>query len=275
MTQSAGEMEGPELEKAIEAVRAEVDHYSSTVAPQFSHLEGAEERIIDAALLTRTAPLVESVLMLAEAGYGREALMLNRPLFEYTVDAYWTEANRSLASDRFLAHARYTQHLQRQVFRRYPQLGVTVREESLDEDEVKAGIGLFGRHASQSWTGAGLPKRLESMKTQLDPLEHGQLDFVFEVLHDLTNAELHPSAWSLGRALRYSPDGKGGRRLQYRSGPEQELAAFALGYTWWIFLKALDRMHGLLGLETEPLQAVADVGADLLQLRPAPENGPV
>lgn len=266
-----------DLESAIEAVGAELTHYRQHVQPAFRRLEQPEEHLMDVALLARVVPLVESAVILARAGYGREAMMLNRPLFELMIDAYWTEANRDLAEERFLAHARFTQHLQRQVFRRYPELGVAVRENGLEEEELEASRKLFGRHASKSWSGVKLFKRIEAMKAQLDPAEHRQLKFVRDVLHDLTNAELHPSAWSLGRALRYADDGEGGQKLQYRSGPEKELSVFALGYTWWIFLKALDRMHGLLDLSVEPLQVVADVGAAKLNLHPAkphqPSNG--
>jgi hypothetical protein len=85
------------------------------------------------------------------------------------------------------------------------------------------------------------------------------------VLHDLNNGEMHPSSWSLGRALRRIPVGEGDMyRLQFRVGPEPEFSAFALSFTWWVFVQALDLMHGVGGVPSDSLQQAADAGAELL-----------
>lgn len=259
---------GPGLERASNAIHVLLNHYQDILVPAFTQLEDPEEHFVRAALLVRSPPLVEAALQLAEAGFGRETMMLNRPLFELMVDAYWAQAEPALADELFLAHARYTQHLQREVARRYPGVFGAPKEESLPAEELEESMSRFGRYASRSWTGMNLHQRVEFFETYLaDQGEAGRhrLWFVFDVLHDLNNSELHPSSWSLGRALRRLPSEEGGG-LQFRLGPEPELATFALSSTWWVLVQTLDLMHELCGVPNDSLQEAAEAGAELLGL---------
>jgi hypothetical protein len=261
--------DGPSLENASNAIHILLNHYHDEIVPSFNRHEEPEKQVVQFALLVRSPPLVEAALTLAEAGFGREAMMLNRPLFELMLDAYWAGTEPELADERFLAHARYTQHLQRGVARQYPELGVTPGGESLPPEEVKASSGIFGRHASRSWTGLTVKKRVEVFENHLmDSGDSGrrQLWFVFDVLHDLNNGEIHPSSWSLSRALRRVPTADGAYQLQFRVGPEPEFSAFALGFTWWVFVQLLDLMHGVGSVSAGSLRDAADAGADLLGL---------
>jgi len=259
-------MEEPSLESAANAIHILVNHYHDEVVPAFGSVEGPEKNVAQVALLVRTPPLVEAALTLAEGGFGREAMMLNRPLFEQMLDAHWAGAEPELADERFLAHARYTQHLQREVVKRYPELGITPGGDPLPSAEVESSAATFGRHANRSWTGLNVKKRVEAFESRLAPGSRHEVWFVFDVLHDLNNGELHPSSWSLARALRRVPTGDGGHKMQFRVGREPELAAFALGCTWWVFVQTLDLMHGVAGTGTESLQEAADAGAELLGL---------
>jgi hypothetical protein len=260
--------DGPSLEDASNAIHILLNHYQEQLVPSFSRHEEPEKQVVQFALLVRSPPLVEAALTLAESGFGRETMMLNRPLFELMLDAYWAGTEPELADERFLAHARYTQHLQREVVRRYPELGITPQGGLLPQEEVKASAAIFGKHADRSWTGLSLKKRVDLFEDHLsDAGESGrrQLWFCFDVLHDLNNGEIHPSSWSLSRAPRRIPTGEGDTyRLQFRVGPEPELAAFALGFTWWVFVQTLDLMHGVGGVSTDSLQEAADAGAELL-----------
>jgi len=257
--------DGPSLENASNAIHVLLNHYHGEVVPAFGHPDQpAEKQVVQVALLVRSAPLVEAALTLAEAGFGRETMMLNRPLFELMLDAAWAGKNATLADERFVAHARYTQHLQREVADRYPELGITPGKDRLKRDEIKASSKLFGAHASRSWTGTRTMERIKAFKDRLDPGQEREFRFVVDVLHNWNNGELHPSSWSLARALRRVPAPKGGHVVQFRVGPEPEFAAFALGCTWWVFVQLLDLMHEVANIPTNSLQAAADVGAELL-----------
>jgi len=265
-------MDGPSLEKASDAIHVLLNQYQDQVVPGLAYLQDPEQRIVELAMATRSVSLVEAALTLAEDGFGRETMMLNRPLFELMLDAYWASIDTEHAREMFLSHARYTQHLQKQTFRRYPELGVDVHEEMLPPDEFERSRKLFGRYASRSWTGLSLSARVEIFEQKLDVRNRRELRFVFEILHDLSNAEIHPSSWSLSRALRVIPTDDGDRFLQIRSGPEPELASFALTHTWWIFVRLLNGMHFLTEVSTDSLQAAVDVGSELLELD-SPDEG--
>ncbi len=258
--------DGRTIENASDAIQLLLQHYHEQVVPSFGRLEEPESQVVQFALLIRSPPLVEAALTLAEAGFGRETMILNRPLFELMLDAGWAVVEPERADEKFLAHARYTQHIQREVAARYPELGITPGGGPLPPDEVKSGIRDFGRHASSSWTGLSVKERVQAFEKRLCPSDSDrrQLWFVFDVLHDLNNGEVHPSSWSLGRALRRVPVDNGAHRLQFRVGPEQEFSAFALGFTWWVFVQVLDLMHDLSGISTASLQEAANAGADLL-----------
>ncbi len=256
--------DGPSLEDAGNAIHALLNHYHDEVVPTFGQPDQPEKPVVQVALLVRAPPLVEAALTLAEAGFGRETMMLNRPLFELMLDASWAGKNPTLADERFVAHARYTQHLQREVANRYPELGITPGEGRLEPDEIKASSKLFGAYASRSWTGVRTMERIAAFKDRLEPDQEREFQFVFDVLHNWNNGELHPSSWSLARALRRVPAPDGTHKVQFRVGPEPEFAAFALGCTWWVFLQLLDLMHEVANIPTDSLQSVADVGAELL-----------
>jgi hypothetical protein len=262
----------PDLESASNAVHILLNHYVDELPAAFKRVHKPEEHIVEIGLLSRSMPLVEAALMLAERGCGREAMMLNRALFELLIDANWAQAHPDLAAERYLAHARYTQHLQRQVFQRYPETGFRGPAESLPAEEIKASRKLFGKHAGRSWTGVSTSERVRALEQKVDPSEQRSSRFLHEVLNDAANAELHPSSWSLARALRRVRLPGGGYKFQFRSGPEPELAPAALAHTWWMFARTLDLMHELAGLPDETLQEAVDAGRSLLGAEAEPAS---
>ena len=85
-----------------------------------------------------------------------------------------------------------------------------------------------------------------------------------DVLNAVSNAELHPSSWSLSRALRRVPTPDGGERLQVRMGSEAELVPFALRQARWMFGQLLASIHAVATLPTEPLLDAGDSGQALI-----------
>lgn len=265
--------DGANLEDAGNAIHALLNHYHDEVVPAFGRLDAPEKQVVQVALLVRSPPLVEAVLHLAEAGFGRETMMLNRPLFELLLDADWAGSNPKLADERLLAHARYIQHLRRETAARHPDLGIPSGEGELSKDEIRDSSKRFGRFGTGSWTGLNMKRRVEAFEGNLDDGEKSQLRFIFDVMHDLNNNEIHPSSWSLGRALRRIPTGDGDFKIQYRVGPEPELAVSALGCTWWAFVHLLRLMHEMNETATDLLWEAANAGIELLGLASSPESG--
>jgi hypothetical protein len=83
---------------AVTALDLLLGHATEQVVPNMATKGDPYERAILVALFARSVPLTEAISQLGKDGFGREALMLNRPLFELMLDAYWTHANLKLAT---------------------------------------------------------------------------------------------------------------------------------------------------------------------------------
>jgi hypothetical protein len=259
-----------ETDAAVSAVNLLLDHARTNVIPNLAADGDPYDRAILVALFARSVPLTEAIVRLGQAGYGREALMLNRALLELMLDAYWTHANPAVARDRFVKHARFKQHLQRETARLYPRVfGDVPGREELGEDELRGLKTLFGKYGQRSWTGLSTHQRAKRVESQFDEErgERKQLWLALDVLNVASNAELHPSAWSLGRALRRVPLPAGGQKLQFRVSGEAELVGFALRQTWWLLGQILAVMHTAADLPRDGLLDAGDASYALL--RPA------
>jgi hypothetical protein len=137
-------------------------------------------------------------------------------------------------------------------------------EDRLDDDELKRHRKTFGRFGEKGWTGLSTHQRVAAIEDQLDKDDRRQLRIALEVLNGFSNAELHPTAWSLGRALRRVPTADGGERLQVRVGPEPELVPIALRQAWWTFGQLLGVVHTVAALPTKPLLDAGDEGKALI-----------
>jgi hypothetical protein len=252
---------------ALAAVDLLVVHAKEHVVPNLSTEGNPYERAILVALFARSLPLTQAIVRLGHEGFGREALMLNRPLFELMIDAHWADANRDLASERFIQHARFTQHLQRETAVRYPTIfGTPSPLETLSDDELKSLRRTFGKFGHKSWTGLSTLERVASIQERFDDAgDRRQLMLASEILNAASNAELHPSPWSLGRALRRVTNVDGGERLQFRAAPEPELVGIALRQSWWIFGQLLNVMHTAAGLAKGGLLDAGDAGHALIE----------
>jgi len=103
----------PSVEAATAAVRALLVHAREHVVPRLAS-DDPNRHAIPVALFARSVSLVEASLLLAGAGHGREIVILNRPLSEYMVDAFWVAKDPELAERRFVEQARHSQNLQLQ-----------------------------------------------------------------------------------------------------------------------------------------------------------------
>jgi hypothetical protein len=258
--------EDPSIEDACAAVEALLAHFRATLVPALANLSNPDDRVIQAALLARAVSLTEATLVLAKGGYGREAMMLNRASFELTLDAEWAAADSERAGEHFVAFARLTQQLEKDVLGAWPDIKIEPGDHKLDQDELQELRKRFGRYGERGWTGLSVRDRLDSLKPGFEERQRKEWEFVLDVIHRWNNAELHPSSWSLARALRKVPLPQGGHKLQFRPASEPELAPFALQVTWWAFLQHLALAHEMLGLDTGDLEDVAAKGAGQLGL---------
>lgn len=255
----------PSSEAATGVIRDLVHHAREQVVPRLTN-DDPYRFAIPVALFARSVSLVESSLLLAEAGQGREIIMLNRPLFEFMVDAHWAAQDPERAERRFVEQARHTQHLQRQYAQNHPELFPDAANgEMLDNEEVRELGKTFGRFGHRSWTGLNLPDRVAAIAPMFgDAAEHLQLSY--DINNKLANAEMHSTSWSLARALRRVQMPDGSERLEVRVGSEPELVVTALQQTWWVFGQLLGLMHRLAEIDLEPLWELSSRGARVMGL---------
>lgn len=181
------------------------------------------------------------------------------------VDAHWAHADLALAEERFVQHARFKQHLGRRVVARYPDVFDEIAPlDELADEELKQLKDLFGPYGEKSWTALSMHKRIAAIETQFDEASTNrrQLRAQYEIGNAANNAELHPSPWSLGRAMRVPA--RGGEMLQFCVERESELTPEALRQTWWILTQLLGLMHIESALSIDRLSKAADAGADFV-----------
>jgi len=240
----------------INALRDVLKFGKSEVAT-FIRADGEPDfRALIIALYARASTTLQALVLLVENGYGQQAMILNRAVFELLVDAYWIDANRDLAAERFVQHARFQQHLQREGLAPYAdRLDLQIPEERLGKTELTELRKLYRRSAG-SWTGRSVKERVENIIESFDEeFDREQLRTLHDIVYRLDNQELHPSPWSLKRVLRRVPFESAGEMLQFRIAPEPELGPHAVRCGWWMYLQVL---HLLIDLFEAPLEDALD-----------------
>jgi hypothetical protein len=255
----------PSSEAAVGVIRDLVTYAREQIVPRLTN-DDPYRFAIPVALFARSVSLVESSLLLAEAGRGREIIILNRPLFELMVDAHWAAQDPERAEQCFVEQARHTQHLQRQYAQNHPELfPEAANADLLDAGEVRELGKKFGPFGHRSWTGRSLPDRVKAVAPMFgDAAEHLQLSYDISV--KLANAEIHSTSWSLARALRRVRMSDGSEHLQVHVGAEPALVVTALPQTWWVFGQLLGLMHRLAEIDLEPLWELSASGARIMGL---------
>src|SRR5580692_9466374 len=104
-------------------------------------------------LLARATETFSAAIHLTGEGYGRQAIMLARPLFEDLVLASWTKwvADPDWIVSRLNEQNRYTILLWNELIDKYPSLGARVSQEEISPAERARYKVLFGSYGELSW----------------------------------------------------------------------------------------------------------------------------
>jgi hypothetical protein len=203
----------------------------------------------------RETTTFQAALCLAEFGFGRQVMMLNRSMFEGMAVAYWIAANREQAVDRFDKANEFEIHLLREkVVESQPDAEISDAGR-LDPERAAEFARLFGKNNQRLWTGHenlwGLVKDIED---RWEDAERQALKMYLKYEHERNNKELHPSASALFASMKNPvarQDGRPGMSLGIGPGSDELETAF-LGL---FFIQ-----HNLLRLLVEDF----DLGADAL-----------
>jgi hypothetical protein len=175
----------------------------------------------------------DAVIRLCEAGFGEQALMLDRSLFEGMAVAHWVATNRREAVGLFTRHAKFNALL---TYEALDRLGWLTEQDSPLRPSVrpkrrKEFVNLFGLHGTRSWVGRNVVTILEEIEGQWDEQGRAALWDFHDVAYRLSNQILHSTATSISVAFtRRSPT-----QLAVTATSSNQLVAPALYAAYWTY----------------------------------------
>ena len=144
---------------------------------------------------------------LARMGFGPQAAMLNRSLFEDMIDAHWITVEPKLAVQRLEEHHEHGRMLLADALRAE---GVPWANKlpTFDPEPRAALDEIFGKYGDRSWTGLGTYNRVMAVEHLWEPVEGGRglLHFYRRLVQRENNQILHLSAFSMGEQVRERTD---------------------------------------------------------------------
>lgn len=192
----------------------------------------------------------ESILCLAAGGFGPQAEMLSRPLYESALVASWASHHPEDARWRYDLNERYLQWLHfvnRQEAGIYRDSG----EPALLTDEERAKARqLFGQYGEKSWTGT----TIRGLAIEFNELiEHApsrkQFDAILNSTNKFVNWSIHSSG--LGSWHLVSPGdpalGEDANNSYVTLGPSEVAIRDALTLGWNMFTMMLQIYHNHFG----------------------------
>lgn len=232
-------------EAALAEARKRIDPWSGR------DVDGAHETSADdivVAEMSRGFTTFAGAVDLCRSGFGRQAAMLNRSLFEGMAVAHWVHVNPEEALAVFHSAARFESHLtagvveavgwEKEVDER------TLADAKLNEQEMPPYIRQFGRFGERLWTGRSLYTLVLEIEDQWTNEESRKMlwDF-FRIAHRDNNQVLHSSI----SALRETVVGGDGDSRSIRFGASEDHVGEALWAAHWtfgnLFTLAIDRFE--------------------------------
>lgn len=167
---------------------------------------------------------------LARVGFGAQAAMLNRSLFEDMIDAHWITVKPELAVQRIGEHHLHGQMLLADAARaeelmpahEIPSFDATRRAE-LDE--------TFGQYGEKSWTALGTYSRVMDVEHLWDDQGRKDLHTHRRLVHRESNQLLHLSAFSMSGQIRERTEDT----LTLALGPSDQYVEKALFAAFWTY----------------------------------------
>jgi hypothetical protein len=137
-------------------------------------------------------------------GFGREAQMLNRVMFEGMAVAHWVAANPEDAGVRFRDANEFEIHLMRErVSQVHPDLDIPKGPGELTPEQVQSSKRKFGRNNERLWTGhRNVWELIDAIEDQWEEPGRSALRVYLRDEHQRNSKQMHASASALfGLAL--------------------------------------------------------------------------
>lgn len=200
------------------------------------------------ALLARSHDTFSGVLLLARAGYGAQASMLNRSLFEDMVDAHWIATDPDAARQRYEDHHEHARMLLADAVSKYPEHYGDLELPEANPDDRARLDGLYTRYGSKPWSGISLHERVELIDHHwTDEDGRRTLRFFRDIAHRENNQTLHVSSASLNAVVEASTDGG----LRFNVGPRLDMLDRVLFGAFWIFDQTIGLVVDRFGIDVD------------------------
>ena len=215
-----------------------LDGFSRDHRPSSSPTPDAAGRII---LWTyaRSTKTFRASLRLAAGGYGEQAMMINRSLFEDMAIARWVERHPEEALPQLTRHTKWArERWGKEMEETGLQLSSTEPSELSSGERKELNKEFMGK----TWVGLSLPGIIADIRDEWPtPLERQLFEQLVKLIHMLNNTVLHQSAVSLGLAGERNDEGD----LGFSVGPSETLInSSLLGALGRSVREAPDRWRG-------------------------------
>jgi hypothetical protein len=212
------------------------------------------------AIFARSTLTFRAIMQLSRGGYGEQADMLNRSLFEDMAAAHWISMHGEEAVERIEQHHQHSRVMWNRVLERRPGLAEPVNL-GLDEEAVARLDQLFGRHGTKPWLGLNMWDLVSEIE-QLWRDDEGreQLWRFYELAHRANNQKLHLSSFSLNRIVRAREEG-GEVVFRYQASPSIEPGspvAPALFGAFWIYWQLTSLIWDVFEVPQDELTALVE-----------------
>ncbi len=187
----------------------------------------------------RSTKTYRASVELARKGYGEQAAMLNRVLFESMAVARWINANEERAAEQFPRALEFEDYL---TVERLKNTGWLSAEEEpsapeLSEEQLAELRRDFGTYNDRLWTGhSSIRELLDSIRSQFSEDEWRVIQNYLRTGHQENNQLLHSTVGGLRQAFVSLEDGKYG----IWTGPSDSMIDRVLFSAHMIFRQTLD-----------------------------------
>lgn len=197
-------------------------------------LEPGAFRNIVIGTFARATKTYGAVLLLCDRGYGEQAGMLNRSLFEYTVTAWWMlEQDEAEVMDALRKHHDHARVLYERALETHPELKSEPEgePEPLSAEYVAELDDKFGEHGGQ-WHKKRLDQLVREVEDSWDAPYANTLWKFFRFVNHWNNYMLHHSAVGVSEGVAWTDPDESPLVIM---GPSSEWNEASLWAAFWIY----------------------------------------
>jgi hypothetical protein len=184
----------------------------------------------------RQTKIYRGSIEMSRRGFGEQAAMLNRALFESMAIGRWICQCETDAKRRFDRAYRWDQHLNGERVNNtgWLEKGEEIKSE-LTTGEIAALRAEFGKYGERMWTGHGnIRDLLDEIRGQFNEAEWRLICNYLRTGHQESTQLLHSTATGLGKTFVGAPEGFG-----VWTGPSMEMVGRALFSAFVIYQQTL------------------------------------